>query len=140
MIWNSELKMKKMFLAMVVLLVAVGCGSDASDETGSTGGVAGDGGTGGMAGSPGAGGTGGMAGTGGDTELCERICGSSCAGELIDPGEIATCVQDCTMGGTPLDDCLPETAAVLDCIERYSCEVDVECLDDFTTLEDCVGL
>ena len=69
---------------------------------------------------------------------CQRICESRCIDEVLTPMEIAQCVEACEMGGSPLDGCLPETASFLECVERFNCEGDLQCLDEATAFLNCI--
>jgi hypothetical protein len=104
-------------------LACAGCGSDSSDS---------DGGTGGSGAAPGGG-----SGNGSGSGDCQRICESPCIGDVLNPDEVADCVQACEMDGNPLSDCASETVAVLDCIEDFNCEGDSQCLSQFTAFAQC---
>ena len=97
----------------VVTLAFAGCGD--SDSGGSAGG----GGSAGSGGTPGSGGTG---NTSGDA-ACQAISESPCADEILDPGDLAECVEACEMNvGAIFGDCLDETAALLECLEQSDCQ------------------
>ena len=113
------------FVCFVSLALA-GCGS--SDD--------GSSGSGGDSGSGGTGGAGNMSGSGD----CQRLCESPCVDDVLDPGELAECVETCEMGlGSTFDQCLDETIAVLECIEDFDCEGDRECLNEFAAFATCIA-
>ena len=132
-------------LAMVLALAACGDSNSNSEGTGGsgTGGTGGSdtGGTGGS-GTGGTGGsdTGGTGGSAGDDD-CTRVCMSPCIERVLPVGSVDDCIRACRMGGVVFGTCMPQTIAVIECLETIECGTtgSPACLSQSQAFTACIG-
>ena len=72
---------------------------------------------------------------------CDRICSNPCMEEVLPAQSGDDCVAACEDGLGILEDCKPETVAVLECLETIDCGFagSIECLDESLGFSECVS-